>query len=100
MDSLLRDVRFAAKRTWKDRGFSLTAILTLAVCIGANVAVFTVVWSVLLRPLPFPESDRFVLVANQYPNAGIGVTAQTSVPFYGETSGSHLQLWRNRRYTI
>ena len=100
MDSLLRDVRFAARHTWKDRGFSLTAILTLAVCIGANVAVFTVVWSVLLRPLPFPESDRFVLVANQYPNAGIGETAQTSVPFYGERLESLTALEEQALYDL
>ncbi len=69
---------------WKDRGFSLRAILTLAVCIGANVAVFTVVSSVLLGPLPFPEAGRLVLISNQYPNAGIGIMTETSVPFYTE----------------
>ncbi len=84
MSSLLRDVHFAVRRMGKDRGFSITAILTLAVCIGANVAVFTVVSSVLLRPLPFPEADRLVLISNQYPNAGIGIMTETSVPFYTE----------------
>jgi hypothetical protein len=69
---------------WKDRGFSITAILTLAVCIGANVAVFTVVSSVLLRSLPFPAADRLVLISNQYPNAGVGVMRATSVPHYYE----------------
>jgi predicted permease len=69
---------------WKDRGFSITAILTLAVCIGANVAVFTVVWSVLLNPLQFPDSDRLVLISNQYPNAGVGVMRATSIPHYYE----------------
>ena len=84
MNSLLINVRFAARRMWKDRGFSITAILTLAVCIGANVAVFAVVSSVLLRPLAFQEADRLVLISNQYPNAGVGTVTETSIPFYTE----------------
>ena len=53
MDGLLQDLRFAFRLFWKDRAFALTTILTLAICIGANAAIFTVVRSVLLRPLPY-----------------------------------------------
>ena len=60
---MLRDVRYGLKLLWKDRAFAATAILTLAVCIGANTAIFTIVNSVLLRPLPAPESDRILLMA-------------------------------------
>ena len=52
--------------------FSATAGLTLALCIGANTALFSVVHNVLLRPLPVPESDRIVLMGNAYPGAGAG----------------------------
>ena len=72
MDSLIRDITFGCRLLWKDRGFALTAILTLAISIGANVAVFTIVESVVLRPLPLPEADRIMLMSNRYPNAGAG----------------------------
>ena len=81
---MIRDIRFGLKLLWKDRGFAITAILTLAVCIGANTAIFTIVNSVLLRPLPVPESDRILLMANQYPKAGTGLSTFTNsgVPDY------------------
>jgi hypothetical protein len=54
------DLRVGLRLLWKDKAFSLTAALTLALCIGANTALFSVVHNVLLRPLPVPESDRIV----------------------------------------
>src|SRR6266567_1967212 len=84
METLIRDIRLAARLLWKDRGFAATAILTLAVCIGANTAIFTIVNSALLRPLAAPEADRIVLMANQYPNAVTGTAAfsNSGVPDY------------------
>src|SRR5438094_1492449 len=81
---MIRDIRFALKLLWKDRGFAATAILTLAVCIGANTAIFTIVNSALLQPLRAPDADRIVLMANQYPNAGTGSVAfsNSGVPDY------------------
>jgi len=70
MSSLLQDIRFGLRLLLKDRSFTVTALLTLAVCIGANAAMFSVVRSVLLKPLPFPNSDRVVLLYNSYPKAG------------------------------
>ena len=58
MEGILREATISMKGLWKERGFSTTAILTLAVCLGANVAIFTIVNSVLLRPLPVPKSER------------------------------------------
>ena len=55
---------------WKDKMFALTAAVTLAVCLAANVALFTVVDHVLLQSLRIPESDRVLLVYNSYPKAG------------------------------
>ena len=82
MDSLFRDVKFSARILWKDRGFAATAILTLAICVGANAAIFTIVNSVLLSPLPVPQSDQILLVSNQYPNAGVGDSPNSGVPDY------------------
>ena len=71
MERLLQDLRFAFRLFRKDRAFALTTILTLALCIGANTAIFTVVRSVLLRPLPYPESDRLVFLYESFPGAGV-----------------------------
>src|SRR5262249_18696263 len=68
---MLSDLRFAVRLLWKDRGFAATAIITLAVCIGANAAIFAVVNSVLLQPLPVPHAEQLVHMSNEYPGAGV-----------------------------
>jgi len=82
MHEFIRDLKFGIKVLAKDKAFTITALLTLAVCIGANTAIFTIVRSVILRPLPVPESDRIVLMSNQYPNAGVGRSVNSGVPDY------------------
>ena len=82
---MFRDVRFGLKLLWKDRGYAATAILTLAVCIGANTAIFTIVNSVLLKPLPVPDSSSLLLMSNQYPKSGSGIiddSVNSGVPDY------------------
>ncbi|MGB2715318.1 MAG: ABC transporter permease [Vicinamibacterales bacterium] len=81
MERLLQDARFAIRLLWKDRGFAITTLLTLAVCIAANAAIFAVVNAVLLRPLPVPDPERLVLMHNSYPNAGVA-RASNGVPDY------------------
>ncbi len=61
--SILEDVRLAFRTLGKDRSFTLLTVVTLAVAIGANTAIFSVVDGVLFRPLPFPDADRVVTVA-------------------------------------
>jgi putative ABC transport system permease protein len=81
MDTLRHDVRLALRLLLKDRAFTLTTIVTLAFSIGANAAIFTVVRSVLIRPLPYAESERLVLVFDSFPAAGVE-RAGTSIPNY------------------
>ena len=81
MDKVVQDLKFATRRLTKDRGFAIATIATLALCLAANAAIFAVVNAVLLRPLPYPESDRLVAVFNAYPGAGSNRSAN-SVPDY------------------
>jgi putative ABC transport system permease protein len=74
-ESFLQDLRFAARGIWRARVFSLIVILTLAVGIGANTAIFSAVYAVLLKPLPFPSGDRLVWLGESSAKAsGISVT--------------------------
>ena len=82
MDWLYRDFRVAGRRLAKDKAFTVTAALTLALCIGANTALFSVVHHVLLRPLPVPEPDRILLMSNHYPKAGASDSFNSGVPDY------------------
>lgn len=81
MERFRHDLRFAVRLLLKDRAFTVTTLLTLALCIGANALIFAIVNSVLLRPLPVPQADRLMLVYNSYPKAGVE-RASTGVPDY------------------
>lgn len=82
MDTFLRDVRQGLKLLVREKTFSFTILLTLAVCIGANVAIFSVIRTVILDPLPFDEADRIVTVYNSYPGAGSPRGANGTVDFF------------------
>src|SRR5271166_261172 len=70
MDAVLLDLKYGIRSLWRDKGFALTVLLTFSVCIAANTALFAIVHSVILRPLPVPDSGSILLMSNDYPKAG------------------------------
>src|SRR6266498_54185 len=84
MPMVRNDIRVGLRLLWKDKAFTLTAALTLALCIGANTALFSVVPVLLQRQLPVPESERIVRMGNAYPGAGADAAAggSSGVPDY------------------
>jgi hypothetical protein len=96
LESVLADLRLTLRRLRKAPGFAATVLLTLAIGIGANTAVFSVINSVLLKPLPYPDSDRLVALWLDAPGAGglanfsSGLQLSPSMP-----ARSHLP-WRSR----
>jgi putative ABC transport system permease protein len=65
MQSLLQDLRYSARQLIKDPGITLTAVISLALAIGAATAVFSVIYAVLMNPHPYPAADRIVRLTTQ-----------------------------------
>src|SRR5256886_7585144 len=83
----MNDIRLALRQLRKSPGFTVTALASVAICLGAILAIFGVINSILLRPLPFPQSDRLVTIFNTYPNAGVE-NAGSSITNYYERRGN------------
>jgi len=81
-DALWNDGRFAARTLTKNRGFALLAIVTLGLGIGANTAIFSVIYGVLLKPLPYTDSNRLVLIRQSAPAIGRADTSVSIKEFF------------------
>src|SRR5580693_5014883 len=81
-DEFGRQLKYAARLLRKSPAFTATALLTLAVCFGANLTIFAVIDSVLLRPLPFPQADRLMMMFNTYPKAGVERDGSSITNYY------------------
>jgi putative ABC transport system permease protein len=68
--TMIRNLRLAIRQFRREKAFTFTVLVTLAVCVGANAAIFSVIHTVLLSPLPYPDADRLVTLMNSYPGAG------------------------------
>src|SRR5437016_14429319 len=82
IDLFMNNLRFALRQLGKAPAFTITAIATVAICLGANLAIFAVINSILLRPLPFPQSDRLVTIFNTYPKAGVERDGSSVTNYY------------------
>ena len=84
---MMQDFRLAVRQMRKAPGFTLTAILTLALGMGATIAIFSLVEEILLRPLPLADPDRLVIVGDHVGNGpNPGVTAREIATYQGATS--------------
>ena len=83
MNRLTQDLRYVLRSLTREKTFWVVSLLTLALCTGANTAIFSLINAVLLRPLPYPEPERLVTVYNMYPRADIP-KASASPPNYAD----------------
>ncbi len=90
-ESLLQDVRYGARILFRNPGFTLVAVLTLGLGIGANTAIFSVIYGVLMRPLPYKDGNQLVIVQQQAPLAHV-----LNVPF----SVKEVQDYREQNQTL
>src|SRR4029077_10610797 len=78
MDAFLLDLKYGFRSLWREKGFALTVLLTFSVCIAANTALFAIVNSVILRPLPLSGANSILITSNEYPKAGVIGTNNSS----------------------
>src|SRR5437762_2051374 len=100
----MNDLRLALRQLRKAPAFTVTAVATVAICLGANLAIFAVINSILLRPLPFPQSDRLVTIYNTYPKAGVENDGSSITNYYERRGNipafSSLSMYMERAETV
>jgi putative ABC transport system permease protein len=102
MQIVCQDVGFALRLLRRNPGFTATAILVIALATGANTAVFSLVYSVVFRPLPFPEPSRLVSVTQFYPALNQSVVSSPTYLDWGDGSSglAHLAAYSMADYTL
>ena len=104
LDGAKRDLRYVARMLWKQPGFSAVAVLTLALGIGATTAMFSVVYGVLLKPLPFDEPDRLVALYHRAPGFNTPKLPQSDATYFTYRDQSRvfedIGLWQVAQLSI
>src|SRR6202522_3499618 len=89
MNTLARDFAYALRMLAKSPGFTLAAILSLAIGIGANTSIFSIVNALLLRPLPYRDADRLVILWNRSPGLNITEDWFSTAQYFDIKTGHH-----------
>ncbi len=101
MSMIMRNLRYALRQLVKSPIFALTAVLTLALGIGANTAIFTVVYATLLAPMPYPEPDQLVIVWSKIQGDRNGIAAQDYVDWRNQSkSFQALNAWTGGSFNL
>jgi putative ABC transport system permease protein len=101
MMKLLQNVRYATRQLYKSPIFTLTAVLTLALGIGANTAIFTAVYATMLAPMPYPEPDQLVIVWSKIQGFHNGIAAQDFVDWKNQSkSFQDLNAWTGGSFNL
>src|SRR6266851_1723698 len=106
LETMVRDVRFGARSLRRSPGFTVTAIAVMALCIGATTTLFTVVRSVLLRPLPFRDPDKLVMVYEHFRSNTVGspYNPVASGDFYDWRAQTHgfedMAAWQSWSFNV
>jgi predicted permease len=100
LEMLWSDMRFGARVLWKSRGFTIVAILTLALGIGANTAIFSIVNGVLMNPLPFPQPERLVALHESKPNFDKGSISYPNFLDWQKDNHTFSSMAVSRRYAF
>jgi len=105
MDAFLLDLKYGVRSLWRDKGFALTVLLTFSVCLAANAALFAIVNSVVLRPLPVFDANSILIMSNEYPKAGVAGSNDSSSGDYFDrlremTAFESQAIFRPRNQTV
>jgi predicted permease len=103
LEQSVRDVRYAGRVLRRNRGFTAAVVASLALCIGANTTIFSMLYALVIRPLPFEQPGRLVEIYNSFPKVGIPKLASNVgqyLDFRHAPAFAQLALWRLDDYTL
>src|SRR5690349_15963960 len=101
---MLADLKFALRSLLKTPGLVISVLATLALCIGANMAIFSMLYALVIKPLPFREPTRIVEIYNSFPKAGLAKSPSNPMQYldFKRHGGAFesLALWQLNEYTL
>ncbi|HUJ44367.1 MAG TPA: ABC transporter permease, partial [Opitutaceae bacterium] len=104
LEQTLRDVRYAGRMLCRNRGFTTAAAISLALCIGANTTIFSMLYALVIRPLPFQIPEQLVEIYNSFPKVGMPRLASNLGQYLdfkeNAPAFAQLALWRLDDYTL